>query len=138
MKPTVFIAGLGLLTLLSGCALFTIGGHSASTIQIERSQQSGAGVVHLWKAELDSSNYVGMTELMRHKTGRTLLAIERHELADELQRWQRIIGGKPITSTTVDTISTTTQTVRTKVDYIRTVTFETMLDGTLWYITSIR
>lgn len=138
MKPTVLIAGLGLLTLLSGCALFTIGGHAASTIEIERSQQSAAGVVHLWKAELDSSNYVGMTELMRHKTGRTLLAIERHELADELQRWQRIIGGKPITSTTVDTVNATAQTIRAKVDYIRTVVFGTIQHNGLWYITSVK
>ncbi|MCO6466216.1 MAG: hypothetical protein J5I53_06340 [Bradyrhizobiaceae bacterium] len=127
-----------LACLATGCALFTVGGSGYVEPEIERSQRSSAGVVHLWKAELDSGNLAAATELMRRKNGDALLAVERYELADELQRWQKRLGGKPITSTTIDTLSNDQHTVHLKVDYIRTATFTTLSRAGTWFITNIQ
>jgi hypothetical protein len=106
--------------------------------EIERNQRTAMGVVHLWKAELDSGNFAGVTELMRHPSGRQLLAMERHELADDLQHWKKVIGGKPITSTTADTISATTFDVDLTVDYIRHVHFETTRQEGAWWVVHVK
>ncbi len=92
----------------------------------------------MWKEELDSGNLTAVTELMRHSSGRKLLAIERHELADDLDRWKNLIAGKPITQTVADTLSATRHTVTITVDYIRTVQFGAISESGLWYITSVQ
>ncbi len=132
--PTLLIASL----LLTGCELFVIGGGSPRTRVIERNQQSAEGVVYLWKAELDTNNLTAVTELMRHPTGRKFLALERYELADDLERWRVIMAGKPITSSAVDTLSASSHTVRAKVDYIRDVTFSTILQDGKWFVTNVK
>ena len=135
---TRLLSLLVLAATLTGCELFVIGGGGPKVPVIERNQQSSLGVVYLWKAELDSSNLTAVTELMRHPTGRQFLALERYELADDLDRWRVIMGGKPITSTAVDTLSTNSHTVRAKVDYIRDVTFQTIRQDDEWFVTSVR
>ena len=125
-------------TFLLGCELFVIGGGGPRTVVIERNQKSAVGVVHLWKAELDSNNLPAVTELMRHASGRKYLAVERYELADDLERWRMIMSGKPITSTATDTLSPTSLVVRAKVDYIRDVTFSTVSQEGTWYVTSVK
>ena len=129
---------LAVAAMMTGCELFVIGGGGPKTPVIERNQQSALGVVYLWKAELDSSNLTAVTELMRHPTGREFLALERYELADDLDRWKVIMGNKPITSTAVDTLSSNSHMVRAKVDYIRDVTFQTIRQDDEWYVTSVR
>ena len=129
---------IALSVAVTGCELFVIGGGGPKTPVIERNQQSALGVVYLWKAELDSNNLTAVTELMRHPTGRQFLAVERYDLADDLDRWRVIMGGKPITSTAVDTLSDNSHTVRAKVDYIRDVTFHTVRQDADWYVTSVR
>lgn len=128
----VFVA-----TLAGGCELFTVGKSSSQTQEVERSQRTSAGVVHLWKSEIDSANVTAAAELMRSKTGKPLLAVERYEMSDGFKRWIKIIGGKPITSTTTDTVSAQQHTVRIAVDYIRTVKFETRNLGDKWFIVSV-
>jgi len=131
------IVGLTCLLAITSCELFTIGGGSRGPVQIERSQRSSAGVAHLITAEIDSGNTVAATELMVHSSGRQLLAVEKFELADEIQRWETIMAGKPISSTVVDTISDSTHKVRITLDYVRTMQFYTLRKGSLWWVTKI-
>lgn len=132
------LAFLLAMFLVTGCELFVIGGGSPRTRVIERNQQSAEGVVYLWKAELDTNNLTAVTELMRHPSGRKFLAVERYELADDLERWRVIMAGKPITSSAVDTLSPTAHTVRAKVDYIRDVTFATIQQDGKWYVANVK
>ena len=137
MKKHLIILGLAAMTLTS-CELFVIGKRSTPTIAIEKNQKSAVGVVHLWKAELDSNNLTAVTELMRHPTGRRYLAVERYELADDIRHWYNVIGSKPITSTVIDTVSAKQHIVHAKVDYIRDVTFSTVRsDNDLWFVSRI-
>ncbi len=122
-----------------GCEVFTIGSGSQKTErEIERSQKTAAGVVHMWKAEIDNMNYIAASELMLHPSGRKLLAVERKELSEELAIWHKRIGGKAITRTSEDTLSTTSCTVTITVDYITTISFRTTQLQATWYLADIR
>lgn len=125
--------------LAGGCELFVIGGGGGTrNTVVEISQRSAPGVVYLFKAELDSANTTAATELMLHTSGRRLLAVEKYEMADDLARWQRILKGKPITSHVVDTLSPTMQNVTATFDYLRAVSFATVMVDDAWYITRIQ
>ena len=133
---------IGLVSLFSlvavGCELFVIGGAQRRQRQIERSQRSAPGVVHLFKAELDSGNTTAATELLRSMSGQPLLAIEKFDLADDLVRWKTIMGGKTITDTKIDTVTATMHNVRVSIDYIRTMQFTTIAAQDMWWITRIQ
>lgn len=137
-RSIVVSAGLLLSLSLGGCELFVIGGGSRKPAPIERSQRSAPGVVHLFKAELDSGNTTAATELMLNPMGRPLLAVEKFELADDLQRWKAIMAQKPISETAVDTLSDSTHTVRVTLDYVRTMQFSTLRKQGLWWVTKIQ
>ncbi len=126
-----------LATLLVSCELFVVGSKSSRRVPIERSQRSSAGVVHLFKAELDSNNTAAATELILSSTGRPLLAIERYELADDIVRWRGVMRDKEITETTVDTTSAATHNVTITVDYTRKLVFSTIRVESAWWITRI-
>ncbi len=115
-----------------------IGGGGERTKVIERNQRTSVGVVYLWKAELDSNNLVALTELMRHASGRKLLATEKYDLADDLAHWQNVIGDKPITSSSVDTLSKTSHNVHATINKIRVVTFTTLFDTDAWYVSRVK
>lgn len=122
----------------TGCELFVIGGAQRRQRQIERSQRSAPGVVHLFKSELDSGNATAATELLRNASGQPLLAIEKFDLADDLVRWKTIMSGKTITETTIDTVSATVHNVRVSIDYIRKMQFTTVTVQDMWWITKIQ
>jgi hypothetical protein len=134
---TRLVAPLTLALIVTGCDLFVIGGGAARNAPIERSQRSAPGVVHLFKAELDSNNTTAATELMVGSTGRPLLAVEKYELADDLVRWRSIMGSKAISETRVDTLSDSIHSVTVTIDYVRKMQFSTLRTRGLWWITRI-
>ncbi|RPI69643.1 MAG: hypothetical protein EHM43_01140 [Ignavibacteriae bacterium] len=125
-----------LLVITASCAVFEVGGTRKDPV-IERNQQSSIGVVYLWKAEIDSNNLTAASELMRHRSGRALLATERYDMTDDLKRWKTLLLNKPITTAVADTVNDSTHTVRTKMDYIRNVSFSTVRYQGKWWITKI-
>lgn len=132
----VFIV-LCIAALVTGCELFVVGAPGRSRMVIERSQRSSAGVVHLFKAELDSGNTTAATELMVNNSGRPLLAVEKYELADDLTRWKSIMSGQPISETTIDTIGPEAHDVIVTLDYIRKMNFSTLRRDGSWWITKV-
>ncbi len=122
---------------LCGCELFVIGSTSRAKAPIERSQRSSAGVVHIFKAELDSGNTTAATEVMVNTSGRALLAVEKYELADDLVRWRSVMAGVPISDTQVDTVSDGEHEVTITLDYIRRMRFATLRRNNQWWITRI-
>lgn len=121
---------------LSGCELFVIGGGRRQEV-VEISQRSSAGVVYLFKAELDSNNTAAATELVVHASGRKLLAVEKFEMRDEMARWQRLLMNKPITGHVIDTVDVSTHVVDATFDRIRHVRFNTKKIDDAWFITRI-
>lgn len=138
MSSRPYVVALLLTTLIaaSSCAVFEVGGGKRDPV-IERNQLSSVGVVYLWKAEIDSSNLTAASELMRHRSGRPLLASERYDLTDDLKRWKTLLQNKPITSAVADTVNDSTHTIRTKVDYIRNVTFSAVKTQGKWWVAKV-
>lgn len=120
-----------------GCELFVIGTPARSKPPVERSQRTSAGVVHVFKAELDSGNTTAATEVMVNSSGRPLLAVEKYELADDLVRWRSVMAGVPISETEVDTVSDAVHEVTITLDYIRRMRFATVRRDNQWWITKI-
>ncbi|MBU3699379.1 MAG: hypothetical protein FGM33_05130 [Candidatus Kapabacteria bacterium] len=131
------IAMTALTIALSGCELFVIGTSTRRPTVIERSQRSSAGVVHVFKAEIDSGNTTAATELMVSGSGRPLLAVEKYELADDLVRWRSVMAGIPISETRIDTVSESVHDVTITLDYIRKMQFGTLRKDGQWWITKI-
>lgn len=123
--------------LLVGCEVFVIGTQQRRAAPIERSQRTSAGVVHVFKAEIDSGNTTAATELMVNTTGKPLLAVEKYELADDLVRWRSVMAGVPISETQVDTLTDASHEVTITLDYIRKMRFETLRKDGSWWITKI-
>jgi len=123
--------------VLTGCALFVVG-DGKKEVRIEHSQRSPQGVVHLFKDALDSGNVQAATDLMVHPSGRRLLAVERYEIRDDVERWRRLMADKPITKTRSATLSATSNHVDVTLDYIRQFVFTTVrLEDSSWYVASI-
>lgn len=120
-----------------GCEVFVIGAKQSPPAVEERSQRSSVGVVRLWMAEIERRNLPAAAELMRHPSGRPLLAAERHEIADDLDRWYHLLKDTPVTVVSIDTLFNahriTMQTSRQ-----RRITFTTAPDENLWYVTAVR
>lgn len=114
-----------------------IGTGQRRTPIIERSQRTSAGVVHVFKAEIDSGNTTAATELMVGTSGRPLLAVEKYEMADDLVRWRSVMAGIPISETRVDTVSESVHDVTITIDYIRKMQFGTLRKDGQWWITKI-
>lgn len=138
MRPvhTVLILGTIAGIALASCELVVIGGNVRQPV-VEVSQRSSAGVVYLFKAELDSNNTAAATELVIHPSGRKLLAVEKYDMRDELARWQRLLLNKPITGVVVDTVDASTHEVEATFDRIRRVAFATKRVQDAWFITRI-
>ncbi len=138
MKQSAIIVGISTTLLcLTSCAVFKIGSSNNGPLPIERSQRSSESVIHLWKAELDSNNTRAAAELMVHTTGRPLLALEKYELADDLQRWRKVISF-PITSSIIDTLSSSQHNVSIVLNYYRKLHFSTQKVQDLWFISRVR
>jgi hypothetical protein len=120
--------------LLGGCELFVIGTKKEPVVEVN--QNSALGAIYLFKAELDSNNIRAATEVFANPNGKPILAIEKYEMFDELDRIRRLIGSKPITLVETDSLSLSTLRVNMEFDYLRTVKFTTAKISDNWYIIS--
>lgn len=119
---------------LSGCELWVIGSAPMEKA-IEVNQQSSIGAIYLFKAELDSNNLRGASEVLAQPTGDFYLAIEKYEMFEEIQRLARIIGHKEITDFKTDTLTETNHRITVNFDYITEVSFTASKISDNWYIT---
>ena len=131
MKSIVAITAVCLF--LCGCELIVLSSKSRVPL-VELSQKSPVGTIFLFKAELDSSNLKGATELMLQPSGKPFLAIQKYELYDDLKRLKRIIGDKPVTSFKSDSLSPVSTMVNLEFDYLKTISFTTQRINELWFI----
>lgn len=137
MRPSLIAGLLTIAFIASSCELFVVGTPAKPRVIIERSQRTAPGVVHLFKAELDSGNTTAATELMVSANGRPLLAVEKYELADDLTRWKSVMSGLPISDTRTDTLGDDAHEVTITLDYIRKMKFGTVKRDDVWWITRV-
>ena len=121
--------------MLSSCELVKIG--SKNNGQINPNQETAIGTVYLFKAELDSNNSLAASQLIVGKQGSPLLAIDRYEMSDNIERLGRIISGKNITSFKSDTLNESAQQLHLEFGYLKRMQFSMKKIGKQWFITDI-
>jgi hypothetical protein len=125
-----------LLFTVMGCEAFVIGSSKPAVI-IERTQRSAVGVVHLFKAELDTGNITAATELIRNEDGKPFLALEKYEMQEEVARWMNRLDGKTITGTSTDTVNASSMVVHATLNHIMVIDVATLRVDSVWYITRL-
>lgn len=135
MKASLWVF---LAVVTTSCELFVIGSQTAAPAVQSRTQRSSSGVAYLWTAEVKQRNLTAATELMRHPSGRPFLAVERHELTDDLDRWYHILRQSDVTVVGVDTLSSAQHRVTLQTPQKRMITISALLEQNLWYVTTVR
>ncbi len=120
--------------VLYGCELIDIS--RRQTIKhINLTQDTPIGTVYLFMAEIDSSNAKGASVLLAQENGKLLLANDKFEKYEEMQRLKRILRFFPITLVKYDTLSPDKMKVKMEVDYYKQYSFITQKINNSWYIT---
>lgn len=124
----IFIA----LVCLAGCELIDISKTHYVRYQ-NLTQDTPAGVVYLFLAELDSNNAKGASVLLEPE-GTLPRAQERVEMYPEMERLHRVLCFDTITEVKIDTISPEKIKVNLVVNYFKKYNFVTHKIDSLWFI----
>lgn len=121
----------------AGCELIVLGTNTPKrTKPPVLNQSSSEAVVRLFKSELDSNNVIAALHLFSQED-RPLLAIEKYDLREEVARYGRLMGNKPITMISIDTLSETKHRVKMECNYIKEFTFTTVKLDEFWFIAAV-
>jgi hypothetical protein len=129
---------LFILSLLftASCELVKIG--SGNSGGINPTQENAIGAVHLFKAELDSGNMIGASELFVHNSGKQMSAKERYATFPQLERISHSIKGKDIAYFNIDTLNPQAYSIRCSFNYLHTLTFSLVKSDKAWFISEIK
>jgi hypothetical protein len=131
---------VALAATLTGCELIRIAGGGAPARERlpDIDQSTPAGVVWLFKTEADSNNITAAGRIFATPEARYMLALEKYENRFEIERLARLISKKSITALSIDTVTPDRHDVVAEFDYLRSMRFETVKIGSLWYIARVR
>ncbi len=90
----------------------------------------------MFKAGLDSNNVYAVTQLLSDMNGLPMLGEDKYSRFEEIERFSRVIGNKPITNVKTDSLTDAKIKVDVEFDYLKSFTFTTELKDNLWFITS--
>ncbi len=120
---------------LAGCELFVIGSKTPPKKIVNFDRQTALGTVYLFKAELDSNNLPGATDVLASRSAVKYLPVERHAMQWDVARLRRKIAMMPVTDVRSDTITPASMKIKVEFDYLRTFYFTTSKISNEWYIT---
>lgn len=124
------------VVVLCGCELIDIS--KRHTIRhINLTQDTPAGVVYLFMAEVDSANPKGASVLLADESGKLMTADGKYERYEEMQRLKRVMKFSPVTNLRFDTLSSEKMKVKMQIDYFKNYSFITEKINNNWYITNI-
>lgn len=124
------------LLFCASCELVRIG--SGPSGIINPTQETSIGTVYLLKAELDSGNIIGASELLIHGTGKQMKAKERYEQFPTLEKLAFDIQQKDIAYSQTDTLSASKHSIRCSFNYLNTFTFTLLKSNDSWFISDIK
>jgi len=131
MKQLAYIITLFSLT---ACEIFTIGTEAPVIIPVN--QKSAIGSTFLFKAGLDSNNIYAVTQVLTNPNGMPMLADDKYSQFEDIERFSRLIGNKPITNVITDSLKDNKIKVDVEFDYLKSFSFTTERKDNAWYITS--
>jgi len=124
------------LFLCSSCELVRIG--SGPSGIVNPTQETSIGTIYLLKAELDSGNIIGASDLLIHPNGKQMKAKDRFESFPQLEKLAHIIRNKDIAYTQTDTLLPTKHAIMCSFNYLNTVTFTLQKSQDSWFISDIK
>ncbi|NBO70197.1 hypothetical protein EBV26_06905 [bacterium] len=124
------------LICCSSCELVRIG--SGSSGLVNPTQETSIGTVYLLKAELDSGNIIGASELLIHPNGKQMKAKERYEQFATLEKLGYAIQKKDIAYSQTDTLSASKHSITCSFNYLNTCTFTLLKANDSWFISDIK
>ena len=124
------------LFFMASCELVKIG--SGNSGFINPTQENAIGAVYLFKAELDSGNLIGASELLIQKSGTHMIAKDRHATFPQLERISHTIKGKDIAYFSTDTLNPNAYDIRCSFNYLNTITFSLLKSDKSWFISEIK
>ena len=124
------------LLFITSCELVKIG--SGNNGIINPTQENAIGAVYLFKAELDSGNLIGASELLIQRNGAQMIAKERHATFPQLERIAHTIKGKDIAYFSTDTLNANAFNIRCSFSYLHTITFSLLKSDISWFISEIK
>lgn len=134
MKICNLILLLIILTF-AGCEIFVIGHKIEVLPTVNLTQESALGAVYLFKAELDSNNIPAASQILAHKDGSMMSAIERYENYFTVARLKRMLYMRQVTAVEVDTLQSRKFLCNIEYDYMKLVGYQTAQIADRWYIT---
>ncbi len=132
MKYIFFLCVL----LCSSCEIFRIG--SGASGIVNPTQETSIGTIYLLKAELDSGNIIGASDLFIHPNGKQMKAKERYDRFPQLEKLIYTIRNKDIAYTYTDTLMPTKHAIVCSFNYLNTVTFTLQKSQDSWFISDIK
>jgi len=124
------------LLFITSCEHVKIG--SGNNGIINPTQENAIGAVYLFKAELDSGNLIGASELLIQRNGAQMIAKERHATFPQLERIAHTIKGKDIAYFSTDTLNANAFNIRCSFSYLHTITFSLLKSDISWFISEIK
>lgn len=127
---------ISLFLLFASCELVRIG--SGGSGMIQPTQETSIGTIYLLKAELDSGNINGASELLIHPNGKQMKAKERFEKFPQLEKLSYVIRNKDISYSKTDTLDALTHSIRCSFNYLNTISFTLRKNSNTWYISEVK
>ncbi len=122
----------------SGCELITVGVKKAEApVFISLNQKTAEGVLLLFKAELDSNNIWGASQMLALPGGKKYLAIDKYEKHYDILRIKRIFGKYPFSLLKSDSIDVNTRKLYFEINYLKNYNLTAEKIDDMWYIVDL-
>lgn len=136
MSYNNFVGAISVAFILSSCEIIKITDSRQAykpVKQLITDREYSIGTINAFKIEADNNNAFAMLDFIANKDS-YMLAVDKVELNDELQRLCRVISHQEITQTKIDTLSDVQSSIFVQLNYNKNYRYYlTKLDST-WYI----
>ncbi len=136
MSYNNIVSAISVAIILNSCELIRIGGNTKvlsekKTLVTDKIQSIGS--LNAFKLEADNNNYYAMLDFLSND-GSFLLAADKIELSDEIQRLCRVIKNQELTKNMIDTIGTEKHNISLQINYTKNYRYYLNKIENYWYI----
>lgn len=130
------VGAISVAIILNSCEIIRIGGNTKvlsekKTLVTDKIQSIGS--LNAFKLEADNNNYYAMLDFLSND-GSFLLAADKIELSDEIQRLCRVIKNQELTKNLIDTIGTEKHNITMQINYSKNYRYYLNKIENYWYI----
>jgi hypothetical protein len=136
MSYNNIVSAISVAIILNSCEIIRIGGNTKvlsekKTLVTDKIQSIGS--LNAFKLEADNNNYYAMLDFLSND-GSFLLAADKIELSDEIQRLCRVIKNQELTKNMIDTIGTEKHNISLQINYTKNYRYYLNKIENYWYI----